>query len=202
MARSSAAQSVLARSLAGALLLSAITACAPPAAPPEPNSASGDTGTASAPAAGTAAASPVADFALADLNGTTVRLSDFAGKVRLVDFWATWCAPCREEIPMFEELHRKYGPRGFTMIAISRDEGGASVVAPFVAKQGTTYLNLIGTDEVADAFGGVAGLPTAFLLDGEGRVVERFFGPKPRRVLEGKIEQLLSSTPAPTGAQG
>src|SRR5262245_12186924 len=83
------------------------------------------------------AAKMAPDFALPDLEGHTVHLSDSAGKVRLVNFWATWCAPCREEIPTFKELHQTYGPRGLTVLAISSE--GADVVAPFVKENGIPY---------------------------------------------------------------
>jgi thiol-disulfide isomerase/thioredoxin len=136
------------------------------------------------------------DFALEDLEGRTVRLSDSAGKVRLVDFWTTWCPPCREEIPMFKELQEKYAEHGFELLAISMDEGGAQVVKPFLERFDVPYTNLIGDDETAEAFGGVLGYPTAFLVDGEGKVVTTWLGPKPRRVVEGRIRELLGLEPS------
>lgn len=131
------------------------------------------------------------DFVLKDVNGNAVRLSDYDGNVRLVDFWTTWCAPCKEEIPMFKELQETYGPEGFTILAISMDDEGLEVVKPFVEKYGIDYVNLIGTEEVAMRFGGIVGYPTAYLVDREGGISAPFIGPKPKKVLEKKIRALL-----------
>jgi thiol-disulfide isomerase/thioredoxin len=133
------------------------------------------------------------EFSLPGLDGREVRLADFEGSIRLVDFWATWCAPCREEIPMLNELQASYGERGFRILAISEEE--ADVIREFVEREEVRYLNLVGTAEVAEAYG-VLGLPSAYLLDREGRVVETFVGPKPRRVLVERIEALLAASPA------
>ena len=131
------------------------------------------------------------DFELKDVTGKTVHLSDSAGTVRLVDFWATWCAPCREEIPMFKDLHARYGPRGLTLIGIAMDDEGTEVVVPFVRENAMPYINLLGNEAVASAYGPLSGLPTKFLIDKNGNIVEKFFGPVPRAVLEKKIETLL-----------
>jgi thiol-disulfide isomerase/thioredoxin len=130
------------------------------------------------------------DFELQDLDGNLHRLSDMAGQVRLVDFWATWCAPCREEIPMFKELHEAYGDKGFTLVAVSMDDG-PGIVREFVEDYEIPYINLLGTDEVGEEFGGILGLPMAFLIDGDGRIVDKYIGAKPRGILEGKIREML-----------
>ena len=133
------------------------------------------------------------EFSLPDLDGNTVRLSDFDGQVKLVDFWATWCAPCREEVPMFKELHEKYSAEGFALVAISMDDEGADVVRPFVEELEIPYTNLIGDAEVEEAFGPIVGYPMAFLVDRDGKIVKTFVGAKPRKILEGKIQELLGS---------
>jgi len=133
------------------------------------------------------------DFTLADLSGHEVRLSDFAGQVVLVDFWATWCAPCREEVPMLNQLHTTFGDRGFTVLAISDEDVGA--IREFVDDHDVVYPNLVGTTEVSERFG-VLGLPTGYLLDAEGKIVESFLGPKPSKILIAKIEALLEAVPA------
>ena len=136
------------------------------------------------------------DFVLQDLDGNPVRLSDYDGHVRLVDFWTTWCAPCREEIPMFKELQETYGPDGFTILAIAMDDAGLEVIKPFAEKHQLSYLNLVGTKEVEGQFVGVMGYPTAFLIDRNGNIVGKpMFGPKPRKVLEKKIVDLLGEDP-------
>jgi peroxiredoxin len=133
------------------------------------------------------------DFTLPTVDGEQVSLAGTDGQVRLIDFWATWCAPCREEVPMLNELQASFGERGFRILAISDED--AEAIREFVAHHGVVYTNLVGTEEVFEAYG-VPGLPAAFLLDAEGRVVESFMGPKPRKVLVQKIEALLRETPS------
>lgn len=133
------------------------------------------------------------DFTLTSLDGESFRLSETDGMVRLIDFWATWCAPCREEVPMLNELQAEYGERGLLVLAITDEE--TDVVREFVEEYGVEYLNLIGTEEIAEAYG-VLGLPAAYLVDAEGRLVKTFLGPKPRRVLVEQIEALLEDAPS------
>lgn len=148
----------------------------------------GGGGRAPAPPAAVASAP---EFELKDVQGKVFRLSDAKGTVRLVDFWATWCAPCREEIPMFKDLHAIYGPRGFTLVGIAMDDEGVDKVKPFVDELKIPYLTLIGNDDAAKAFGGIVGFPSAFLVDREGRVVDSWVGAVPRAVLEKRIQALL-----------
>lgn len=133
------------------------------------------------------------DFTLENLEGEPVRLSDSAGEIRLLDFWATWCAPCREEIPMLNELQATYGDRGLRILAISDED--AEVIRDFVEKYEVSYLNLVGTEDVSEEYQ-VLGLPTAYLVDGEGRIIDSFLGPKPHHVLVDRIKELLDSGPA------
>lgn len=180
------------KQVAAFLVAFAFVGCGGGAKSPAPGAAAAPqaTGTAAAGApAETAKMAP--DFALPDVTGKTVHLSDSAGTVRLVDFWTTWCAPCREEIPMFKELHATYGSKGFTLVGIAMDDEGASKVKPFVDDNKIPYLTLLGSEAVASSFGGVFGFPTKFLVDKNGRIVATWVGPVPRSVLEKKIQDLL-----------
>jgi thiol-disulfide isomerase/thioredoxin len=129
------------------------------------------------------AASP--DFTLKDLEDHDVSLSQFNGKVVLVNFWATWCGPCRIEIPWLIELQEKYAARGFTVLGVAMDEEGKSAVAPFVQKerfkvagtsQSMNYPVVLGNDATADKFGGLVGFPTSLLISRDGRVAKRVDG--------------------------
>jgi cytochrome c biogenesis protein CcmG/thiol:disulfide interchange protein DsbE len=131
------------------------------------------------------------DFELKDVEGKVFHFSDAQGTVRLVDFWATWCAPCREEIPMFKELHSTYGAKGFTLVGIAMDDEGIEKVKPYVDELKIPYLTLIGNEDVAKAFGGIVGFPSKFLVDRDGRIVDRWVGAVPRAVLEKKIQSIL-----------
>jgi peroxiredoxin len=116
------------------------------------------------------------DFALPGLSGETVKLSDFKGKIVLLDFWATWCAPCRREVPGLNRLQRQFAARGFTVLGISLDEEGASVVRPIAQRLGMSYPVAIGTQQVATDYAGIQALPTAFLIGRDGRILAAFVG--------------------------
>ena len=110
------------------------------------------------------------DFALTDSSGRVIRLSDFRGKVVLLNFWATWCSPCEQEIPSFVEMQRSNGPRGFTAIGVSMDAEGWSAVKPYVQRKKINYPVMLGNDRVAGLFGGLQAIPLSIVIDQGGRV--------------------------------
>jgi peroxiredoxin len=132
------------------------------------------------------------DFALKDVDGRTVRLSDYRGKVVLLNFWATWCQPCRIEIPWFIELEKENKSRGFAVLGISMDEDGWDAIKPFVAQLRVNYRTLLGNDMVAQQFGGVDALPTTFLLDRDGRIASTHVGLVSKSDYENDIQALLA----------
>jgi peroxiredoxin len=136
------------------------------------------------------------DFALKDAEGKTVHLADYRGKVVLLDFWATWCDPCRLEIPWFIEMQRKNKDRGFEVLGVSMDDEGWEVVKPFVKNIGVNYRVLIGNDQTTELYGGVDALPTTFLIDRQGKIAAVHIGLASRKDFEDGVEQLLQ---APAG---
>ena len=143
---------------------------------------------------------PEPDLKLKDLDGKDVGLADLKGKVVFVNFWATWCEPCQEEIPILIDLQNKYASKGFTVVGIAMDQEGKSVVAPFVAKElypvegqkvHINYPILIGSDEASDKFGGILGYPTSFLISRDGKIVTKFQGLKSSDELLKAIEAQL-----------
>lgn len=135
------------------------------------------------------------DFALRDADGKLVRLSDYRGKVVLLNFWATWCGPCRFEIPWFIEFQRQYKDAGLEVLGISMDEDGWEVVRPFVARLGVNYRILMGDDMVAQLYGGVDSLPTTFLIDRQGRIASVHIGLVSKRSYERDLAELLEREP-------
>ncbi len=142
---------------------------------------------------------PAMDFALKDADGKTVKLSDYKGKVVLLDFFATWCGPCKIEIPWFREFERKNKDRGFSVLGVSMDDEGWEVVKPFLQELNVNYRVVIGNDFTAQAYGGVDALPTTFLIDREGRIASVHVGLAGKKDFENDIETLLQ---APAGNGG
>lgn len=131
------------------------------------------------------------EFTLLDIDGNKVSLSDFKGKVVILDFWATWCPPCIAEIPHFIELYDEYKNRGLEVIGISVDWNGQRVVPPFAEESGINYVLLLGDDEVTDLYGGIISIPTTFILDREGSIRKRYMGYRDKEVFERDIKELL-----------
>jgi cytochrome c biogenesis protein CcmG/thiol:disulfide interchange protein DsbE len=130
------------------------------------------------------------DFSVTDVDGRKLSLADYKGKV-LLDFWATWCAPCRTEIPHFVEMQNKYGSDGFQVIGISMDDD-AKPVREFSQQYKLNYPVAVGDDKLADRYGGVLGLPVNFIIDREGRIYARHLGATDVSVFDQEVRDLLS----------
>jgi thiol-disulfide isomerase/thioredoxin len=135
--------------------------------------------------AAAAAGTPEPDVTFKDLDGKDVPLSQYKGKVVLVNFWATWCEPCQVEIPWLIEMQQKYSSKGFTVLGVDVDDEGKAAVAPYVAKERfnvngqkllMNYPVLLGDDAVADKFGGLLGYPTSFLISRDGKILKKVQG--------------------------
>jgi len=136
------------------------------------------------------------DFELKDANGQTVHLSDYRGKVVLLDFWATWCGPCKVEIPWFEEFERQNKDKGFAVIGVAMDDDGWDAVKPFAKERGINYRLVLGNDQVADLYGGLDALPTTLLIDRGGNIAAVHIGLSGKNEFEDGIQELLN---APSG---
>ena len=148
-------------------------------------------------AAGAGACDPAAkpanlNFTLKDVAGKDVSLASFKGKVILLDFWATWCGPCKIEIPWFMEFQQKYRDKGLVVVGISSDDP-LDKLKPFVAAQKFNYVILqgLGRDDVHDAFGPIWGLPTTYLISRDGKLCKKHMGLAPKEQFEKEILGLL-----------
>jgi cytochrome c biogenesis protein CcmG/thiol:disulfide interchange protein DsbE len=133
------------------------------------------------------------DFTLkvVDGKGETMQLSSLQGKAVLVNFWATWCEPCKIEMPWLAELQKKYGPEGLQIIGVAMDDSGEKTISDFAHKMGVNYPVLQGTEKVADMYGGAEGLPTSFFIDRSGKVSDKIVGLVSESVIEDAIKKSL-----------
>jgi peroxiredoxin len=136
------------------------------------------------------------DFSLKSIGGEEINLSRLRGKIVFVDFWATWCGPCRESIPHLVHLHKKYSEKGFEIIGVSVDKNGVDPVRRFAESLDIPYPIVIAPADLDKQYG-VSALPTGFLIDKDGRIQEKFvgFSPKISEELDSKIAVLTSPKP-------
>jgi len=129
------------------------------------------------------------DFTLPDMDGKQVSLSEFSGKVVILDFFASWCPPCRQEVPDFIELEKEYSGKGFAMVGISLVNAGEA--RDFAEKTGINYTVLIDDNKVSDLYGPIRSIPTTFILDRSGKIARLYIGFRPKNVFEADIKELL-----------
>ena len=136
-------------------------------------------------------ANTAADFALKSLDGHTVKLSEFRRKLVLLNFWAPWCAPCKVEMPWFEDFYKQYRLQGLEVIGVAVDFAGKDEVAKFVSVHHINYPILLGNNAVADAYGGLHFLPQTFLIDPDGRITKTVVGSTSKPEFENLIKQAV-----------
>jgi peroxiredoxin len=131
------------------------------------------------------------DWTLKDVDGNPVSLSQFRGKVVVLDFWATWCPPCRTEIPGYIALQRKYGVDGLVVIGVSVDTDGPGPVKKFIKEMGINYTIVMADDTIQDKYGPLQGYPTTFIIDRDGLIRGSKLGRKPAALFEKDVLAVL-----------
>jgi peroxiredoxin len=167
----------------------------------QPNAAGGNAAAGASAASESPAAQGLPDlrgkaapaFTLKSVDGKTVSLDDYKGKAVLVNFWATWCGPCKVEMPWLIDLQKKYAAQGFTVLGISEDDGSPKNVADFASKIGVNYPVLMATDGVSHAYGGIDYLPTSYYIGRDGKVVTEIGGLISKQEMESNIQKILAS---------
>jgi thiol-disulfide isomerase/thioredoxin len=137
------------------------------------------------------AADPAPNFVLQSQDGKTIELKKLAGKAVVVNFWATWCGPCRAEIPGMMNVYEKYKAKGLEIVGISLDRGGWDDVKPYLAKNKISYPIVVAGQELADAYGGIQGIPTSFFIDKKGNIVSKHVGAVSEEVFEKAVKGIL-----------
>jgi thiol-disulfide isomerase/thioredoxin len=139
------------------------------------------------------AVAPDFELKLLQANGKTMKLSDLKGKAVVLDFWATYCVPCKIEMPWFVDLQKQYGPQGLQVVGVATDDEGEKTISEFSKKMGVNYPILLGTENVAQSYGGLSGLPTTFFIDRSGKVVAREVGLVSESQIVDNIKKSLGS---------
>jgi len=135
------------------------------------------------------------DFTLDTLDGTPMTLSDLRGKAVLLNFWATWCAPCKIEMPWFVELQQEYGSQGLQIVGVAMDDSSKDDIVKFAKDMGVNYPVLLGKEAVGEAYGGVPALPESFFIGRDGKIVDRIIGLKGKGEIEDSIKKALNTQP-------
>jgi len=148
----------------------------------------------SGPVGGNLAGQAAPDFTLTSLDGHTVHLSDYRGKAVLLNFWATWCEPCKIEMPWFVELQNRYASDGLQVLGVAMDDASEEDIAKFVKEMGVNYPIVVGKEGVGSAYGGVQFLPETFYIGRDGKVISSAFGLKGRGEIEANVKKALASS--------
>jgi len=133
------------------------------------------------------------DFELSTLDGKRVKLSDYRGKAVLLNFWATWCSPCKVEMPWFVDLQNRYANDGLVILGVAMDDSDTPKIAQFASEMGVNYPVLLGTDQVSEEYGNVQYLPTSFYIDRDGKIVGKGTGLLGRNEIEENVRKALAS---------
>jgi peroxiredoxin len=140
------------------------------------------------------------DFSLESLDGGTMRLSDLRGKAVLLNFWATWCGPCKIEMPWFVDLQNQYRSQGLQIVGVAMDDASKDDIKKFAKDMGVNYPILIGKEAVGDQYGGVPALPETFLIGRDGKIVDKIIGLRGKSEIEDSIKKALDTRPASSQA--
>src|SRR5271163_2787135 len=140
------------------------------------------------------------DFSLEALDGKTLRLSDLRGKAVLLNFWATWCGPCKIEMPWFVDFQKQYGSQGLQIVGVAMDDASKEDIGKFAKDMGVNYPILIGKDSVGDQYGGVPALPETFVITRDGKIMDKIIGLRGKGEIEDAIKKALETRPATSQA--